>query len=964
MSLRMMPPATLFHLLVVMACGAPSVACAMGAAAQPPLAGDSVRSLQPGGHSTLAIPLGNPTSASVAMRIAVEVPAGWRVDGATDPVVVPAHGRDLKFLTISVGHSATPGSRMLRYAVIANGTTTRRDSVWFVVAERRALSITPSAPRYSPFGSTYLARFVVRNAGNSERAYQISVVANMKASLEGPAARRLRPGSSDTVRVEVRVPRQGAHQASLVTIRLKPAVTDSAEQLAAFVETAVFPTGGGDPWVRLPLTLTTLLARGEGAFAVAGGGPLPAPGARIDLALRGPRRLAAIDGPSDDYRLLFNSSRWRVRLGDQSVILTPLTENGRVATGASAAFRGSLLSGSVGSVATRQVGELSHMRMQLATLAARLPADMQLQGTGLVRTGTSQQGTVGSVQLAWTPDRRQRAEVEWGAGLAGGTAWRGRIAKSSRRVELQADALAAATSYPGYSRGTRSIAGAGRWQITPAVSLRASAQDRSTMAGLLFGSDGANPDTLVAHEPLRAHRFRSGSLALGVSRSVQLTGRWVRRDDPLGALPWGAERTIGLTWAVGPRVVRVVPGIEIGQTVAAGRTEPAPLRRASLDLRLTFGSWATLTQSVGAETGRSVYDTTFLRAWHAGLQGEARSAHTRLTIGGQYGLLAVASPWALPAQSRRVDLALTQDLLLERSITARARWDPQARRLTGSDLRVEISYRMPMRIPTGHPRTTGWVRGMVRDEETGGGTGGVIVRLGDQLAMSDERGRFQFAAVPAGTHSLDVDLNTIGEDRLVRDSSLRQVTAVNGRRTDVTMAVVRAGRITGMVAWYDEGPRGSLDSAALADPSPVRRGPAAGLTILLRNGVRTVLASTDGEGRFAADGLEPGRWNINIAAADLPSTHELSASPADVEVVAAHSVTVAVRLLPRRRRVHVLDADAPGEAVPRSRSRPRGGTGGRTTRPAPCPWPVVRPNGPICAEAAPADSILPPGGTR
>lgn len=940
------------RLLAAMACSAPSVpriAHAMDVAVARPAAGDSTRWLQPGGHVTLAVPLENPTGASIAMRVVVETPEGWRVDGASEPVVVPAHGRDLELLTISVRHSTPPGARVLRYAVTANGLTIRRDSARFVVAERRALSIMPSAPRYSPFGSAYVARFIVRNAGNSVRAYGLHMVANMEASVDGVPARLLPPGAVDTIRVDVRVAERPAHHASLVTIRLQPAVADSAEKLTAFVETVVFPTGGADPWIRLPLTLTTLLAQSGAAFTLVGSGPLAVPGTRIDLTLRGPRRLAAIDGPHDDYRFAFTSPRWRVRLGDQPVVLTPLTESGRIANGASVAFNGSLLSGSVGSLATRQIGELARMHMQLATLAARLPAGIRLQGTGLVRTGTSQGGTVSSVQLGWAPDRRQHAEIEWGTGPSGATAWRGRVTKSTRHIELQADALTADPSYPGYSRGTRSIAGAARWQITPLVSVSASGEDRSTTAGLLFGAGDANPDTLVAHEPLRDHRFRSGNLTLGIAQSLQLAGRWTRRDDPLGTLPWAIERSIGLTWGVGPRRVRLTPRLELGRTIAAARAQPAPLRRASLDLRLALGSWATLTQSLGTEAGRSVYDTTFLRAWRAGLLWEARSAHTGVAVGAQYGLLAAANPWALPAQSRRVDLSLTQELRSDHAITARGRWDPQARRLTGSDLRVEISYRMPMHVPAGHPRTSGWVRGVVRDEDRGGGAHGVVVRLGDQLAMTDERGRFQFVAVPGGTHALDVDLSTIGDNRLVRDSSLRLVTAVKGRRTDVAMAVVRGGRATGAVAWYDVGPHGSLDSTGLTNPSPVMRGPAVGLTIVLRNGVRTVLASTDGEGRFAADGLEPGRWNVSIAPGELPSTHQLSATPQDVEVVAARSVTVTIRLLPRRRTVHMLDPGEQGEAAPRS--QPRDGSGAGTRRRPICPWPVVRPNGPICREA-------------
>jgi hypothetical protein len=255
-----------------------------------------------------------------------------------------------------------------------------------------------------------------------------------------------------------------------------------------------------------------------------------------------------------------------------------------------------------------------------------------------------------------------------------------------------------------------------------------------------------------------------------------------------------------------------------------------------------------------------------------------------------------------------------------------------------------------------------------------------MIRLGDQLAMTDEEGRFRFARVNEGPHALDVDMNTVPTGRLLRDSIVRTVTVVNGRPTDVQMSLVRGGRLAGRVLWYDDAVDDSSDSAPLVRPArTVLRGPAPNAVVILRSNARSVSVLADAEGAFMADGLVPGKWQVALSPLGIPSTHA-GGSMQTVVVAPGGEGHAELRIAPRTRHIHMLDLDggtSPAAAAnaarpvatppsrPAPRSSPSAGTRRSGRKPAPrvevkrkpCPWPIVRPNGPICEE--PSATSLP-----
>src|SRR5690349_19887638 len=101
--------------VVLAIAGASRPASASLRTGSPGLEADSLRHLAPGARWTLAVPLSNPSERAMSFRIEVEVPSGWSIAGAQDSMTIPAHGRDLAFISLSVGRTVAAGDGVVCY---------------------------------------------------------------------------------------------------------------------------------------------------------------------------------------------------------------------------------------------------------------------------------------------------------------------------------------------------------------------------------------------------------------------------------------------------------------------------------------------------------------------------------------------------------------------------------------------------------------------------------------------------------------------------------------------------------------------------------------------------------------------------------------------------------------------------------------------------------------------------------
>jgi hypothetical protein len=215
---------------------------------------------------------------------------------------------------------------------------------------------------------------------------------------------------------------------------------------------------------------------------------------------------------------------------------------------------------------------------------------------------------------------------------------------------------------------------------------------------------------------------------------------------------------------------------------------------------------------------------------------------------------------------------------------------------------VALEYSIPLGIPLGTDRSSGLVRGRVL-ERGERGVPGALIMLGSFAAITDDQGRFAFNDLGPGYYTLSLDRASVGIDKVSSIALPLEVNVRGGSATPVTITLVRGATLHGQVRIFEGSNVVESDSAALTERPVSDRGLVA---ISLTNGSETLRRVSDERGRFNFSDLRPGRWTMRVDPLDLPENLRIATPETTVDIAEGASVTLEVRLLPRRRSIRLI----------------------------------------------------------
>jgi hypothetical protein len=161
---------------------------------------------------------------------------------------------------------------------------------------------------------------------------------------------------------------------------------------------------------------------------------------------------------------------------------------------------------------------------------------------------------------------------------------------------------------------------------------------------------------------------------------------------------------------------------------------------------------------------------------------------------------------------------------------------------------------------------------------------GAVVQLGDYSYVTDDRGRYQFRAVPAGTYKLSVDEGRLPADYR-SDSPPGEIVVANTSRRNVDLKVIPLSSICGSVVLVKD-VDGRRTREALT-----------GIVLRLKNAATATLA----DGSFGFYNLEPGSYTIALDKDRLPTDYDLASPTEVVAELKPDSPTTGIQFLLVRR---------------------------------------------------------------
>lgn len=276
-----------------------------------------------------------------------------------------------------------------------------------------------------------------------------------------------------------------------------------------------------------------------------------------------------------------------------------------------------------------------------------------------------------------------------------------------------------------------------------------------------------------------------------------------------------------------------------------------------------------------------------------------------------------------------------------------------------------LSVSVPFGVPLGRNPGSGGIQGRVYDADLPGqpGLGGVVLKVGRAVAVTDQDGTFRFARLDSGICSLQVDRATIGHGRIGLDKLPMTVRVEGGRLTPVDIGVTSVASLRGRVLQIGK-------SAAATTYGPVLLGAGddvethgvVGVNVVLTSGLERVVTVTDARGSFQIDALRPGVWTATVRPSQIPMYFEDREPGRALSLSPGQAGELDVRLEPMVRLIRMV-GDSPtalaAVPAPRTAARPPRKAARRApaaiaaaAAPAPAAAPAAAPA--VAAAAAPA----------
>lgn len=876
----------------------------------------------PGGVVTASVVVTNTGSAEEELLDLLTLPPGCqRVAPSGEPFRLAPGAMTLRVLAVSIAANLGAGRHTLQYEVRSQKTWSTRVSVDLTVrvtpVDRLEFTVEPR-PDVVLAGDAYPIRLRVTNRGNSRLAVQLTPRSShgFPVALEAGAF-GLAPGGERVLTASVATDRAFAkHTHHAVTFEVT-AQSASGQKLSAsqasVVELIPLVSGPRDNRHYLPLQLRTMLLAESGRGArlqteLSGAGSLDEAGKhQIDIVFRGPDiKDANLYGERAEYGASYHGEHWHIDLGDRTYSLTPLTERHALGRGAGLRWQGDGLTLGAFYFASR------YRRVNTEELGAFVRRDFgpdfSLQASFLRKWGGGEPGAalpqnIFSLQahyrrgqlldltLEAAVSRSDRGQVDYAYRLAARGELPGKFVYSLEHTH-------AGPNFHGYYSDTDSTIATLSKVLGPRLHLRASLAHFS--------------DNLALNDQRSSVVNRESSWSVGgdflytPKTTFSLEWQRVRRTDILKpaaydfsshALRLGAEHQVGAFHLKG--------SIELGQLDNALSGYHGGFQRYTFSARwqpshrqsyTVYGSYGPNASSGSTETALSLGVQAH---WILRDQLDVTLGYARNQFNGLTG-----------REQDEINAALRYQFKDKSSLSLVARAFRSVGRAfdsssAASGAAVLVTYTVPLGMPVSRKTSVGALQGRLVHATKGAAAGlaRVVVQIGEQFAVTDVAGRFEFPALPPGPAELRVVPDSLGPRLALTTPMPMRVQIRPAETTHVDLHAAEAGVIEVRVLR-----QAFADGQAFAGHPSLREiGGAEGVALEVSNGREVWRAQTDRTGFATFTRLPTGRWRVRAALAELPPLTTLEGADQSFTLAPGQTRRVALRLVPQRRTLQMLE---------------------------------------------------------
>lgn len=852
----------------------------------------------------------------------ITIPAGCQKIAPPDlPFRLEPGGQMVRVIAVVVPTNMPAGTFEMRYLAQSKRDPSSIDSVDLTVNVLPVDDLELIVDAHTDVvlaGDEYPIQLRVANHGNS----RISVRLEHRSSLKFPvksdaAAFQLEPGATREVTCRVKTdPAYAKHTKHAVTFDVTATSISGKVVTASQASVAeIIPrfSGSRDPFHYLPMQFKVMtLAEDKQDLLfqaeLSGAGTLDEEGKhQVDFLFRGPdAQTSTFFGERDEYGATYRGEHFEIAMGDRVYSLSPLTQKQSLGRGLGVKWHDEGSSAGIYYMTTRfrqqNTKELGAFFRQEITPAFSLQANFLYKSGPLDLTTDVDSQNILSLEGRYRFGKQLDLRMEVGLSLSDNgqsdTAYRIEArGELPSQIKYVVEHVRAGPNFYGYFTDTRTTNASVSKAITKDLRITASVNQ---YAGNLAQND------IRSSVVNRESSWNVGAdYVLNRDTTLSVALQHVERADILkpvaydftsDAIRMGVGRDFGK--------IKLQSFLELGTLDNALTGEGGPFQRYSVSAH--WQPTARQTYSVSGSYGPSSF--TGSTAKELSINVAARwQVRDNLAINLSYGRNQFDG---LTGHQQDQWLAsLRYQFENKSSLALVGRWSRAVTKGGDSaalnESAVFLSYSVPLNQPVSRKRSIGGLRGRLTNSSKGreSGIARVVLQIGEQFAVTDETGVYEFPALKPGECELQVVPDSLGP-RLAMVTPLPMKLKIRAAQTThADLTATAACSVSVSITRF------AFTSANPFSPSTEVRevGGQEGVAIELSNGREIWRAQTDRTGSASFDRLPAGRWSIRAAMLDQPPLTMLENAEQVLTLTPGKAGNVSLRVMPQRRTLRVLD---------------------------------------------------------
>lgn len=241
-----------------------------------------------------------------------------------------------------------------------------------------------------------------------------------------------------------------------------------------------------------------------------------------------------------------------------------------------------------------------------------------------------------------------------------------------------------------------------------------------------------------------------------------------------------------------------------------------------------------------------------------------------------------------------------------RVLSIRAQFNENTGRQTLRTADYRISFTTPLDMPFGaRSASDNMISGRVVDAESGAPIEDALLFLGNDLAITDSKGRFRFVKSDLEVAFLRVDAASIGYDRTPAIPMPMEIGSdfVGGK--DLVIPISKASVIRGTISVFANSETGENLVGDQGGNLRRLRGHH-GAVVQVSNELIRQRTRTDREGGFIFPQLPPGDYTVKVVRSNLSEGQQLERAAHEVTLEVGGDISVEFNVVPARKRIRMI----------------------------------------------------------